>query len=203
MIQQITAGIRSAKGAFDDELRSNPRLIKMGWVIGYILCGYIIFGLSDFNDSLGEKSEAMQAEIARIMRGAETSEQSWQSRLNDEKKSQVQIVGRCWMAADSRLASADMQTELQRLYREYDLKNTRLTLSDPESTVVDAGKVVWIIRGEVKGKIGLPRLPALINALENAENRFFVRELQYTKQKKTGSLSLTLAACFTPGKSYE
>lgn len=203
MMLQALVKIESTLKIIESELLSNLRLRRMVWLIGLILVCYVILGLHEFNVSLGERSIAMQSEISRIMRGAEVSSEEWWGRLEDEKRVQDHLIRSCWVAKDSRLASADMQTTLQQLSTAYDLKNSKLSLSNPEDLQLDEARNAWLIRAQVRGRIPQPRLPSLVNALENSETRFFVSEMRFVEQRKSGTLDLTLSACFIEGKLDE
>lgn len=199
MMSQVAPVAKSLLSSLKLEFHANPRIRRLTWLIGYILVLYIVLALSDFNTSLRTESTAMQAEIARIMRGSETTGVVWHERLSQEESLQQQLIQSCWTAKDARLASADMQTELQKFYRNFDLKNSRLALSDPEALKLSEGGTAWVIRGDIKGRIKLNRLPSLVNALEHGKNRFFVQEVRFVRQRSAGTLDMLLSACFVQG----
>lgn len=199
MISRLNADAKSIVNKLAAEFHTNLRIRRMAWLIAYILVLYMILGLSDFNTALREKTAAMQVEISRIARGSDTTEQIWTERLAAEETAQQQLTQSCWQAKNARLASADMQTELQQFYRTFDLANSRLALSDPEALELNNGIAVWVIRGDVRGRINLNRLPSLVNALESGENRFFLREVRFVRQRNSGTLDIMLAACFVRG----
>jgi len=194
-LQDLQSSMFKAAASFNDELSGNERFRRMIWLIVYILICYGIVGLGDLAGSFGESAATKRSELARLSSSSGVSLDTWEERKNTEASMQQQILGQCWSAKQSRLASADMQTALQQVARNYSLKNSRLTLSSPETMETHSGQV-WQIRAQVRGRIAQRELPSLIKALEYAERSFAVEKMHFVDQRGGGSLNLTLVACF-------
>ncbi len=185
----------SAEKTFRTELSANERFRRMIWLIVYILMCYGIVGLGDLTSSYEAASESKQSELARLLTSSDASMETWSERKGNESQLQDQLLESCWMSQGPRLASADMQTELQRITKAYSLKNSRLTLSTPETIELDSNEV-WLIRAQVRGRLHQPRIPSLLKALEYGENSFAISKLRFVDQRGGGTLNMTLVACF-------
>ena len=199
---QAYAFLDKLVAGFNHDLASNPRFGRMIWVVGYILICYCIVGLGDVAHSLGQSADAKRSELFRLSAGVNESVNVWKERRDQELASQSQLLTYCWQAANARLASADMQTTLQRINSAYSVKNARLSLSEPEQISMGSVKV-WQIRAQVRGRIGQDRMPSLVNALESPDTPFSISEMRFAEQRGSGELDLTLSACFSEGQPNE
>lgn len=192
---EFRSSFTQASSVFREEYTANQRFRRMIWVVGYVLICYLIVWLSEAADSTDVSTGTKRAELARLSANSAETIETWRERQRSEQLAQDQLLASCWVANDSRLASADMQTTLQQLAGAYGLDKPRLSLSNPEQVNVENG-VAWLIRARVNGRILESKLPSLVNALENSDTRFFLSEVRFVEQRGSGTLNLTLSACF-------
>lgn len=180
---------------FRGEIVSNDRFRRMIWLIGYILICYLIVGVGELGESLDQEVEARRAELSRLSSTTGVSPDTWMTRLEAEQRTQNQLLEACWPARDQRLASADMQTMLQQITSVYSPKSSRLSLSEPERLSLET-RDIWQIRAQLRGRMGLERIPSLINTIENSDTPLFVKRFLYIQQRGNNTLELTVEACF-------
>lgn len=184
--------VRGYWGSFLEELAENQRLVWMIWGIGYLLVLYLIVGLYEYNQVLGDTYSRLEREAAR-MSGVQ-DEALWRERLDAEKELRDVLLGSCWSARSERLASADVQTRLQDITSENQLENSRLNMARAEVHELDPG-VFWLIRANISGRIERGRVVPLVEALEAGDKHFVIEQLRYVHSKTGGSLDMTVAVC--------
>lgn len=192
---QIYEPLSNIVSSFRDELSNNRRFRRLSWLVVYILICYGIIGMRDFANSLESSAAIKRTELSRLTRSESISPGTWEKRKYEELVVQSQLLESCWMANGPRLASADMQTILQKVTKDYSLRSSRLTLSEPESINIDKQRV-WRIRAQVSGRISQARMPSMIKAIEYSVTPFSISKMHYVEQVGSGSLTLTLVACF-------
>lgn len=184
---------RRSVGLFRDEVAGNLMLQRMLWVIACLLMLYGLSALQYAVDELADDAKRLHAELSRVSGTGE--EEVWISRLKWERNLQEQLLRGCWSAGDSKIASAEMQTFLQQLSSKRLLRNSRLQLAEPEE-IVGGGESVWVVRGQLRGRMDKRVLPGILEELESNENPLVVEQLLYQDSKGAGLVDLTAAACF-------
>lgn len=164
----------------------------MCWVIVYLMICYVIATCYDSTQALKAANESEARQLSRVQGGDSVS--LWQKRYDAERKVFEQNRSRCWNAPSKEIASADVQTLLQKMAIEYELNDPRLTIGEPEPGVFD-GENAWRVSAQIRGRINSGLLPPLINMLEADEAFFAVTRLEYL-QKRSGTLNLFVSACF-------
>lgn len=192
MINALQHQLTNLKVRFELELRQNPRIFRLLWVCLYIVFLYLIFGLYDRNHVMQQTVGTEASQLARhtVSEGVE----EWYERLEQERHVKNELLALCWNAPSSTLASADMQTRLQRLSATHKLDASRLSVAEP--VVHQFGdKKIWVIRAQISGKSDRARLPIMIDAIENGDEQFVIERMQFS-DRRSGSINLLVTACF-------
>lgn len=183
---------RALQRAFNQELESNDRFPRMLWTILYLLILFVTLSIYDSAKLLRDSNGATERQVSRLL-ASESSEQ-WQVRLDAEIETFQQNKKLCSTTPSKEIASADLQTMLQRLASQFQVNDARLTVGEPE-----AGKLYqsqgWVIRAQIRGRAESGMVPPLVDALENISPVFVVERMDFL-QRSTGTLNLFLAACF-------
>ena len=185
----MVGGLRLIR-QFQEELRINPRLIRLVWLAGYCFALLFVAGLMDTNDQLGFKAQKMLSDLARA--GSVGNKEVWSDRLEQQKVYQSEMLRRCNNATNSGLASADIQTVLQQLLVRYELINSRLTVSEPEL----AGRGLGRINGQITGRVVKGNLLPLLDSLENPSYFFSIERLVITVSSAGDAIDLLVSSCF-------
>lgn len=175
---------------FREELRVNPRLIRLVWLAVYFSALLVVAGLMDTNDQLGSKARKMLSDLARV--GTVGNKEVWSNRLEQQKVYQSEMLRHCNKAANSGLASADIQTVLQQLLVRYELINSRLTVSEPELASRGLGR----INGQITGRIEQGNLLPMLNSLEDPSYFFSIERLVITVNSAGDAIDLLVSSCF-------
>lgn len=183
---------------FRMEIATNPRLKRMTWLILLIVLIYSFLGLHDINRKLRTDHQRLVAEVVRLQQMQDPS--VWQARLYQEKELSVELGDLCLQALSEQLASADVQTKLQRITSKNEMENSRLTLSKPEVHSLDSGNV-WYIRANISARVNIGNVPLVIRELETLESRFVVEQVRYVDASNGGKLDVTVGVCIKEGEA--
>lgn len=175
---------------FQDELRSNPRLIRLMWLTGYFSALLIVFNLIDASEQLASRAQRMLNDLDRV--GSIGTKDVWNDRLKEQKVYQSALLRHCGNANNAGLASADIQTVLQQLLVQYEMINSRLTISEPEL----AGGRLGRIRGQLTGRIEQGNLLPLLSRLEDPSHFFSIERLAITFNDRGDVIDLLVSSCF-------
>ena len=175
---------------FREELRVNPRLIRLVWLAVYFSALLVVAGLMDVNDQLGSKARKMLSDLARV--STVGNKEVWSNRLEQQKVYQSEMLRHCNKATNSGLASADIQTVLQQLLVRYELINSRLTVSEPELASRGLGR----INGQITGRIEQGNLLPMLNSLEDPSYFFSIERLVITVNSAGDAIDLLVSSCF-------
>ena len=174
------------------EMRDNPRMPRMIKITGVIVALYLVLGVADQREKLEIVADRLAGEQAKLAGAA--FEDSWNDRLEHEKQAFAQLAAKCWDAPSAGIASADMQTVLQRLSTNFDLQRLRLSVSVPELHDLEHGKF-WPIRAQLQARVERNVLPVLVDAMEKAPKQFTIENLNFVDNRGS-NLNVVLASCF-------
>jgi len=177
--------------ATTDEIRLNVRLYRMTWIVGYLFCGYLFFALYDASMHQKEKLALLYNQSERVSRVGNI--ELWQSREEQQRTLQDDLRQYCWIAANPQLASADVQTTLQRIIGRYQILNSRLTVATPE---VSDGSI-WRIRAQLTGKLdSASHYLALLKDLEDLKRFIAVERVSLTSSGRGETMDMLVSVCF-------
>ena len=175
---------------FQDELMTNPRLVRLVWLSGYFSVLLFVSTLMGTSEQLGAKAQRMLDDLARV--GNIGSEEVWSNRLEQQRAYQSGLLQHCRKATNQGLASADIQTILQQLLVQYDVESSRLTISEPEL----AGGRLGRIRAQLTGRVEQGNLLPLLNSLENPLSFFSIERLSIFFDGRGEVIDVLVSSCF-------
>lgn len=179
------------------EIRVNSRLVRLIWLVGYLVALYAIVALHDESNRLRETTAVLIKRTERVLAAGEV--ETWDVRYRHELMVSEQLLAYCWSSSSAELASADMQTVLQRLALDNEIGKVRLVIGEPETEKFD-DKSVWLIRAQLQGRSERENLPFFVKALEKSGEFFSIEGVTYFEQRG-GSMTLLLQACFVDESS--
>ena len=177
---------------FSEEVESNQRLHRMAWIIGLLLSGYLYFSVYDASARQVERLESLFVQSERITNIG--SLELWQSRAAQQEVLQRELRTYCWSANSPQLASADIQTTLQRIINRYEIDYSRLTVASPE--IWDDS--LWRIRAQLRGKLDSgSHYLALLNDLEDLKRFIAVERVSLTSTGRGETIDMLVSVCFS------
>ena len=178
--------------SFSEEMQRSQRLYRMSWVVGMLVCGYVFLSIFDASALQVERLENLYQQGERT--ASVGSIQLWQSRSAQQEELQEELRNFCWLANNPQLASADIQTTLQRIINRYAIVNSRLTVASPE--IWDNS--LWRIRAQLTGKLDSgSHYLALLNDLEDLKRFIAVERVSLTSTGRGETIDMLVSVCFT------
>ena len=175
------------------EYGANRRVRLMTWLAIYVAIIWLIVVLIETGDDRSKK--AGQLAVQQQVISTYESIEDWSQRLAHEQDANKGMRERCWKGETPGVASADIQTFLQQLLIEHDIKSMRLKLSEPIE-LPSTDLALWSIKAEVTGKADKFNFPPLIAALEFGDKKFQISRLQHL-DKRGGLINLLMTTCIS------
>ncbi|MBO6596136.1 MAG: hypothetical protein JJ952_09865 [Pseudomonadales bacterium] len=177
--------------SFAQEVNSNVRIYRLVWITALLVCAYVFFFFYDKSSMQSQVLSSLYAQSERSTRIG--SVELWQTRETQQKTLKDALQEYCWVANNPPLASADVQTTLQRIISRYEIVNSRLSVATPE--VVDES--MWRIRAQLRGKLDSgSHYLALLRDLEDLRRFISVERVSLTSTGRGETIDMLVSVCF-------
>ena len=197
MRSELAGRVATFRDQAIQEYSANRRVRLMTWLAIYVAIVWLIVALVEMSEDRSKKVGRLVTE-QRVISTYETVE-DWSRRLTHEQYANKALREMCWQGDTPEVASADIQTFLQRQLNEYEVESVRLKLSEPvELRSEDAS--LWSIKAEIIGKMKKSNFPPLIAALEFEGNGLQISRLRHLGQR-SGLTNLLVTTCISTGRA--
>lgn len=174
-----------------NEWQQNLRFRSGGWIILFIILTYLLMLLSDWgkNFSTAYRESAERLEKLELL----ARQKEWIERADSAKTVAVQMEGRFWKANSRGLAQAQVQTWLDNLLKNKDIRDARTQVEPVREMAEYEG--IWQVAFRIEALFEPRKLAELLRTAEGSEQIVTVEQLDAV-YNKSPRFTLVLKAYF-------
>ncbi len=143
--------------------RDNLRLRIGVWAIVFILLFFIVLWLGDLGQEVHRQYLQVHNRLAKVEAIQQQSE--WPERLIAEQRVQKDLLSQLRASTSESLARASLQSELEAVARDIELKQSRINITQPVLVGEVAGQRLYKVSGELRGGLQKSNLLKLVERL--------------------------------------